>query len=211
MNVLVIGANGKIGQKIVGLLGKSDHQVTAMVRKEEQMPKLEELGAKTVKGDLEKDISHAVKGADAVIFTAGSGAKTGADKTILIDQEGAIKAMDEAESHNVKRFVIVSAMIPEDASEADDAMKPYFAAKKRADEYLKNSSLNYTILRPGRLSDEEGTGKIAAAESLNFKSDIPRDDVAQVAVEALENDKTYKKTIEILSGDKTISDALKSL
>ena len=112
MNVLVIGANGKIGQKIVGLLGKSDHEVTAMVRKDEQVPKLEDLGAKTVKGDLEKDISHAVKGADAVIFTAGSGGKTGADKTILIDQEGAIKAMDEAESKGVKRFIIVSAMIP---------------------------------------------------------------------------------------------------
>lgn len=211
MNVLVIGANGKIGQKIVGLLGKGDHQVTAMVRKEEQMPELEKLGAKAVLGDLEKDITHAVEGSDAVIFTAGSGAKTGADKTILIDQEGAIKAADAAVAKNVDRFIIVSAMIPEDLNEADEAMKPYFAAKNRADDYLKNTSLNYTILRPGKLTDEEGTGKIDAAESLGRKADIPRDDVAQAAVEALGNAATYKKTIELLSGDQPISEALKNL
>ena len=211
MNVLVIGANGKIGRQIVGLLGKSEHQVTAMVRKDDQIPQIEELGAKTVKGDLEKDISHAVKGAEAIIFTAGSGAKTGADKTILIDQEGAIKAMETAESQNVKRFIIVSAMIPEDISESEEAMKPYYAAKNRADEYLKHSTLNYTILRPGKLSDEEGTGKIDAAVSLGYKSDIPRADVAQVAVDALENDNTFKKTIELLSGDQPILEALRSL
>ncbi|WLD93831.1 SDR family oxidoreductase [Alkalihalobacillus sp. AL-G] len=211
MKVLVIGANGQVGKQLVELLGKSEHEVTAMVRDTDQIPTMEKLSAKTVTGNLEKDFSHAVAGADAVIFTAGSGAHTGYDKTILIDQEGAIKAMDTAKSLGVKRFIMLSSIIPKRLADAPESMKPYYAAKNRADEYLKGTNLDYTIVRPGRLTNEPGSGKIDAAVSLGYKSSIPRADVAHVLFETLEQENTYSKTFEILSGDDSISKALRNV
>lgn len=212
MKVLVIGANGQVGTHVIKSLAERGHEAVGMIRNTDQVKAIEDAGGKTVLGDLEKDFSQALYGCEAVIFAAGSGPHTGADKTIMIDQEGAIKAIDEAKQQGIKRFVMLSTVGSDDPEQGPDNMKPYLYAKKRADEHLKATNLNYTILRPGSLSNDPGTGQIRAAESLDDKSgQIPREDVAAVLTEILENDNTYHRTFEILNGDLSISDALGQL
>ena len=110
MRVLVIGANGKIGKQVVEKLAKTEHEPVAMVRDPKQVTQFENIGAKTIVADLEQNFEKAFDKIDAVIFTAGSGGHTGADKTIIIDQEGAIESIDLAKKYGVKRFMIVSSM-----------------------------------------------------------------------------------------------------
>ena len=118
MRVLVIGANGQVGHQLVEKLKDKGHQPVAMVRKEEQVEQFKEKGIDTVLGDLQKDFSHAFEGVDSVVFAAGSGGDTGADMTVLIDQEGAIESVDNAKKTGVKHFVMLSSMgadAPKDA------------------------------------------------------------------------------------------------
>lgn len=128
MKVLVIGANGQIGQLIVENLQAADgFSPVAMVRKEEQKAGLKEKGITSVLADLEgpvEDLTKAMKGCDAVVFTAGSGGKTGADKTLLIDLDGAVKCVEAAEAANVKRFVMISALQANNRENWNDALRP---------------------------------------------------------------------------------------
>ncbi|MEI5908674.1 SDR family oxidoreductase [Bacillus spongiae] len=212
MNVLVVGANGGTGQIIIQLLGRSEeHHAIAMIRDETQANHLMELGAKaTVLADLEKDIEQALQGCDAIIFAAGSGSKTGADKTKSVDEAGAMKLIDAAEKLGVTRFIMLSSVGADNPQMGPtDSMKVYLKSKGIADEYLKDSSLNYTIVRPGRLSYDDGIDKITLAQKLNdYSGSIAREDVAKVLVESLTLQNTYKKTFEILSGQMSITEAL---
>lgn len=170
MNVLVVGANGKIGEQLIDLLKEnSAYTPVAMVRKEEQVDKFEEKGVETRLANLEdsvEELQKAVKGCEAVVFSAGSGGSTGPDKTLTIDLDGAVKMMEAAEKEGVDRFVMVSAHQAHNRENWGEEIKPYYVAKHYADRILTESGLNYTILRPGGLKDEEGTGKIKVAENL---------------------------------------------
>lgn len=213
MNVLVIGANGQIGKRLVKELKSSGHQPKAMIRKEEQKSWFEEEGIETVLADLEEDFSHAFEGVEAVVFTAGSGGHTPKSQTKVIDQDGAIKAIDLAEDTGVSRFIMVSALKanrnPDDWSEA---MQHYYEAKSAADKYLRKSNLNYTVLMPGRLSNEEGTGKVDLGERIDLDNrSITRDDVAAVIVEILEKEGTFGKSLELLQGETNIKKAVDEL
>ncbi|RDW22449.1 NAD(P)-dependent oxidoreductase [Oceanobacillus arenosus] len=215
MKVLLIGANGQIGKHLVRQLQESEeHSLKAMVRREEQAEALKESGVNAVVANLEgsvEEIAGAVEGSDAVIFTAGSGGNTGADKTILVDLDGAIKSIEAAEKVGAERFIIVSAIGADKRdSWADSPIKPYMAAKHYADEALVASALNYTIVRPGGLLNEPGTEKVSIAESLPGGS-VPREDVASTIVAALNEEKTYRQSFDLLSGDTPIADALKNL
>lgn len=215
MNVLVIGANGQVGRNVVKELAETNHEATAMVRKEEQVDKLKELGAsKVVLADLEKDFSDAFEGIDAVIFAAGSGPSTGADKTLTIDLWGSVKAAQYAQEKGVKRFVQLGSVGSDDPDAGGEAMKPYLVAKRTADELLQATDLDYTIVRPGALSDEEKSGKIEVSlegfSSLEGRS-IPRADVAHVLVEVLDRSNTYNKVFEVLQGDQPASEQLNSI
>lgn len=212
MNVLVAGANGNTGRQIVELLIEQDHYVRAMIRDNAQAEELEKLGAKPVLADLEQDVEFAVEGCDAVIFAAGSGPHTGTDKTIAVDQEGALKLIKAAENNAVNRFVMLSARGTEHPDNGPEKLKPYLEAKAKADTALQKSRLNFTIVRAGKLTDGNATGKIKAGKKLQDEGgDISRADVAMTMVTALENENTYRKTIEILSGDTPIEGALTSL
>ncbi len=214
MKVLVVGANGGTGRHILEMLGKSnDHQAVAMIRDITQSAELEKLGiSETVLADLENEVDHAVEGCDAILFAAGSGSKTGPEKTVSVDQEGAIKLVKAAEKHGVDRFVMLSTVGADDPDYGPDSMKHYFKAKKKADDALRESSLTYTIVKPGRLSYDTGTGKIRAAVKLDdYSGKIPREDVAKVMIESLTLENTYGKAFEFLSGDTDITEALKSL
>lgn len=215
MNVLVIGANGQVGRNIVKELAETNHKAIAMVRKEEQIDEMKKLGAtNVVLGDLEKDFSGAYDGVDAVIFAAGSGPKTGADKTLTIDLWGSVKAAQYAQEKGVKRFVQLGSVGSDNPDAGGEAMKPYLVAKRTADDLLKTTDLDYTIVRPGALSDEEKSGKIEVSldgfSSLEGRS-IPRADVAHVLVDVLDRNNTYRKVFEVLQGDQPASDQLNSL
>jgi uncharacterized protein YbjT (DUF2867 family) len=213
MNVLIIGANGKIGTILARKLKNTPHQPIAMVRKKEQQKAFEGSGIRTVLADLEKDFDHAYDGINAVVFTAGSGAHTGNDKTHLIDRLGAKKAIDLAVKHKVDRFIMVSAFGADASPEQwPGSMAHYYEAKADADKHLMQSNMNYTILMPGRLTDDDGTNNVELGSKIDKRSgSIPRTDVATVVQKALDNEKTYGKNLELLSGDIPSDEALNNL
>lgn len=216
MKVFVIGASGQIGKQLITLLHESkEHTVKAMVRSQEQATFLENVGVEVALANLEdtvKTIAEAAKGCDAIVFTAGSGGSTGADKTLLIDLDGAVKAIEAAETANIDRFIMVSALQAHNRENWNEAIKPYYVAKHYADRMLMQSSLNYTIIRPGGLVNESGTGKIQAATNITNESRmIPREDVAKTILASLEEEKTYKIGFDIVSGDSFIKDAIQSI
>lgn len=203
-NILVVGATGTTGKKVVRLLKESQYfEPVAMIRKESQSAEFKAHQVKTVLGDLEQDISHTVKNIDKVVFAAGSGGK----KVVEIDQEGAKKMVDAAHEAKVKKFVMLSSM-GADAPEEAKQLKEYLKAKHNADEYLKSSSVPYTIVRPGALTNEKGTGKISLGKSLSKEGSISRADVAQVLSRVLHDDAPKNETFELLSGDTIIGEAI---
>lgn len=196
----------------MNLLLERDHHVRAMIRNPDQIEEMKKMGADYVIADLEQDVNFAVEGCDAVIFAAGSGPDTGSDKTISVDQDGAIKLIRACEENAVNRFIMLSAMGTDKPEEGPNKLQDYLKAKATADEKLKKSNLNYTIIRPGPLNDNDMTGKIMAEKHLkNREGEISRADVATTIAESLNNENTYRKTFEILSGNKPIGVALATL
>ena len=208
MKVLVVGANGKVGTLLCGKLwGAHDFSPVALIRDHRQQTKFTAIGVPAVTADLEEGVAKYLAGLDAVVFTAGSGSKTGPDKTTDVDQNAAIRLMEDCEQQNVKRFVMISA-IGADPNSQSDRIQHYLRAKGHADVRLRSSKLDYTILAPGTLNDEKGTGQIQASEKLPHHGFIPREDLAAVIVETLRNYMTIGKTIELISGSKKIKPAL---
>ena len=211
MRVLVAGANGQVGQHIVRLLVERGHEVRAMIRDEDQAQRLRELGGEPIVADLEGDVSPTAEGCDAVIFSAGGGPGSGAEKKETVDYGGASKLIQAAVEHGVNRYLIVSTVGAHDPESANEKMQPYLRAKARADQELKQSGLDYTIVRPGPLTDEQGTGRIDASTAFGRRKEIPREDVARTIVVALEQRNTVGKTFEVFAGDTPIEEALESL
>lgn len=212
MNVLVAGSHGAVGRRVTDRLSESDHEVRAMVRKEEQLPEMESLGVDAVLADLrnDDDVERAVRGCDAVIFAAGSGAGTGLDKTRAVDRDGAIRLVDAAQAEGADRFVMLSSMGADPTAEGG-GMNVYYRCKGVADVHLHDSGLVHTVVRPGRLTDDEGTGRVDAAVELGRSGEIPRDDVARVLVACLGREAVFGRTFEVLSGDTPVEEALESL
>ncbi|MDN4619602.1 SDR family oxidoreductase [Paenibacillus sp. PsM32] len=214
MNIAIIGANGQIGKILTTQLAANQHKVSAVIRKPEQAEALEKVGAQAVLADLEgsvEDLTKVLQGADAVVFAAGSGGSTGADKTLLIDLDGAVKSMEAAEKAGISRFVLVSALYAEDRTQWPDDMKTYYVAKHYADKMLEASSLDYTIIRPGGLLNDSGTGKVKLVEHLGEKGSIPREDVASVIASILDQSSTYRRSFDLVSGDDAIEEAIQSV
>jgi uncharacterized protein YbjT (DUF2867 family) len=211
MRVLVAGANGQIGKHVVRLLAEEGHEVRALIRDESQASGLRELGGEPVVADLEGEVTHTVEGCDAVIFSAGGGPGSGAEKKETVDRQGAVKLIEAAKEHGARRYVMVSAMGAADPESGSEAMQPYLFAKARADQALQESGLDYTIVRPGSLTNDPGTGRVEIAPSLGKRGEIPREDVASTIVATLERQNTFGKTFEVLSGDTPIEEALDRL
>lgn len=207
-NILIAGATGATGKRVIEILNSSESfNPLALIRKEEQQQIFDDMEVESVLGDLEGDVSHVMKGIDKVIFAAGSGSKTGPDKTIAVDQEGAKKLIDAAKKAKAKKFVMLSAM-GTDAPEEHKELENYLRAKKEADDYLRASGLNYTIVQPGRLSDDLGLAKVKVAEKLNEKGEISRDDVAFILVMSLADPLVKNMSFEALEGGESIKSAL---
>lgn len=211
MTVSVIGANGGIGRRLLSRLDDAGHEPIGIVRSEDQFDAIRERGGEPRLGDLEGDFASALDGADAVVFTAGSGGSTGWDKTILVDLWGAERAVKACEERDIDRFVMISSRGADDPERRQGPIKPYIVAKHIADRTLQQSSLDETILRPTRLTDEEGTGRVAAyfGEDPETGESIARADVAQVVVECLDDDATIGHAITLYGGDTPIAEALR--
>src|SRR5919202_7099579 len=160
MNVLVAGAHGKTARRLVRILTEEGHEVLGLVRKEEQMPDVEADGAEPVLVDLEEEevegaVRRAVEGCDAIVFAAGAGPGSGAARKETMDYGGAVKLIEAAERHGVRRYLMLSAMGAADPESGSEEMRPYLSAKARDEVRLESSDLDYTIIRPGSLTNEE--------------------------------------------------------
>lgn len=224
MKVLVAGANGKTARHLVRMLVADGHEVRGLVRKEGQLAEVGANGAEPVLVDLEGDavgeafkgafggaVGAAVGGCDAVIFAAGAGPGSGDARKETMDFGGAAKLVEAAEGRGVRRFVMLGTMGADDPEGGPEAMRPYLRAKARADERLRRSGLDWTIVRPGGLTDGAGTGRIEAAKSLGRRGRIPREDTARTLADVLDIANTSRKTFEVLAGGTPIREALESL
>lgn len=216
MKILVVGANGQIGKHLVKLISESgDHSAVAMIRKQEQAAYFTELGAEVAIVDLEGEIDGivgAAAGVDAIVFTAGSGAHTGKDKTIMVDLDGAVKTIEAAKVAGVKRFIMVSSFDTrrEAIQSAPESFAPYVAAKHYADEWLKRTDLDYTIVHPGLLTNDAGIGTVQAAPEVE-RGAVPREDVAKVIFSCLLHNSTIGKEFQLVTGTTPIDEAVKNL
>lgn len=213
MSILVIGANGGVGSKLVDQLTQDGEDFTAGVRSEEQQKQLEERGIKAQLIDVEKDdidtLKEKVKGFDKVIFSVGSGGNTGADKTITVDLDGAVKTIEASKIAGVQRFIMVSTYDSRrQAFDASGDLKPYTIAKHYADEYLKQSGITYTIVHPGLLLDQSGSGKIDVGAFFEGNGAIPREDVATVLKEVAHEDGEDNQEFQIVQGSTDIKQAI---
>ncbi len=207
-NILIAGANGTTGRIIVDLLKESAHyRPIAMVREIEQKDRFENENVTAVLADLEGDLSQALAEIkfDKVIFAAGSKGKN----IEGVDQEGAKRLIDVAKGAGVEKFVMLSSMGADDPSQNAD-MEDYLRAKQNADNYLQASGLDYVIVRPGHLSNEDGKGTIVLGNKLSTKGSISRSDVARTLVEVLHAGGKQNQVFEILEGETAIEQAVQS-
>jgi uncharacterized protein YbjT (DUF2867 family) len=211
MKTLVIGAHGKIGRVLCSKLVSAGRPVRAMVRQEAQRSALEQRGAEVVLGDLEGAFEHALEGCDALVFTAGSGGHTGGDKTLLVDLWGALRTLRACEARGVRRYLMVSALRAHDPDAGRPALRHYLVAKKIADEYLERTALDYTIVRPGRLTDDPGKGRVQLGPPGSVSAgEIAREDVAEMLVACLAAPRTRRSCFDLVTGSTPIAEALAS-
>ncbi len=214
MNVLVVGANGRTGRHILPLLKQAGHTARAMIRNYDQRDEIEALGAEVVAGDLEKPLGYAVGKNRACIFAAGSGSKTGPEKTIDVDFHGAVRLIETCERMKIRRFIMLSSMNTDDPQSGPEKLRHYLSAKAAADERLRTSLMNWTIVRPGYLSDEPSHDMVEISPnlgSLEGAGSIGREDVAKVLVACLPRDNTVGKTFDVLGGKTPLEEALDSI
>ncbi len=207
--VLVAGGHGQIALKLYPNL---DREGRGLIRDPDQADDLRAAGAEPVVFDLESDddLARHVEGADAVVFAAGAGAGSGDKRKQTVDLGAAVKLIRACEAAGVKRYLMVSAMGAADPASGSEEMRPYLEAKAEADEALRESDLEYTIVRPGRLTDTEATGQVTVGESLDY-GEVTRTDVALVLAACLNEPNTIGKTFDLVGGDTPLAEALRSL
>jgi uncharacterized protein YbjT (DUF2867 family) len=209
MTTLVIGANGQIGRLFCELAQAAGEPVKAMIRDAAQQEWFEQHGIATVVADLEGDFRHAFDGCDQVLFTAGSGPHTGADKTLLIDLYAATRVVDLARELGLERYVMVSAMRAERPLEAPEALRPYMAAKFAADAYLRASGVPHVILKPGRLIDEPATRRVAVSlDETGGEITVSRANVAHALLHLVRHRRLVNREFGLLDGERKIAEAL---
>ena len=214
MDVVVAGGHGKIALRLLRLLAARGDTARGLIRNPDHAADLDAIGAVGVLCDLEGDdvdVAAAIAGADAVVFAAGAGPGSGAARKRTMDHLGAVRLIEAAQATGVDRYLMVSAMSagrPEHAP--DDVFAAYLEAKGAADDALRASGLAFTIVRPGLLTDEPGTGLVAAAPQLPSGA-IPRDDVAATLLAALDLPATAGLTFDLVSGDTPVTEALAAL
>ncbi len=213
MDVLIAGGHGKIAQRLLRLLAEGGHRGRGLVRNPDHEGDLRALGAEPVLFDLERDpgLDRVVAGADAVVFAAGAGPGSGAERKRTMDLGGAVALIEAAQAAGVRRYVMVSSVGAHDPAAGGDAMRPYLEAKAQADAALQASGLEWTVVRPGGLTDDPGTGHVDASREQGRRGQVPRDDVAAVLLAVLQEPDTAGVTFELFTGDVPVADAVRAL
>jgi nucleoside-diphosphate-sugar epimerase len=214
MRVVIAGGHGKIGLILARQLSERGDQVVGIIRNPDHSAEVRAAGADAVVLDLETatvdEVGAHVRGADAVVFAAGAGPGSGAARKETVDRDAAILLADAAEAAGVRRYVMVSAMgadadAPDDVAD-DSVFVAYLRAKGAADDNVRaRAALDATIVRPGHLTDESGTGRVRIATSTG-RGSIPRADVAAVLTAVL--DSGHTGTFDLISGDTPVAEAL---
>ena len=212
MDVVVAGGHGKIGLRLLRLLADRGDRARGLIRNPEPAIDLHNVGAEAVVCDIEErdDISDCVRGADAVVFAAGAGPGSGPERKRTVDYAGAVKLINAAKKNGIDRYLMVSAIRVDRPEDWPEPMIPYYEAKRDADEALMESGLTYTIVRPGGLTDDAGTGLVEIGSGLE-RGEIPRDDVAATLLVALDAANTYGRAFDVVSGDDPVEDAIANL
>ncbi|MFC7957967.1 SDR family oxidoreductase [Rhodococcoides kroppenstedtii] len=211
--IAIVGGHGKIALKLAKLLTESGHEVSSLIRNPDQTPDIEQAGATAVVADVENQTTEQIAGTiaehDAVVFAAGAGGGN-PDRTYAVDRDAAIRTVDAAQSAGVSRFLLVSyfGAGPDHGVAPDNSFYAYAEAKAEADQHLKNSDLDWTIVAPSSLTDDAGTGSIRTKEQGATGESVSRDDVAAVLASALDTPSTSRRMIEFDQGDTPIADAL---
>lgn len=216
MDVVVAGAHGQIGLRLVRLLAARGDRVRGIIRNPAHAVALMAAGSEVLVLDLEEAgpsaVQEAIAGADAVVFTAGAGPGSGAARKWTLDVGGAVKLVDAARGAGVPRFVIVSSMSADHPERSDDdGFRVYLEAKGAADAVVRASGLQYTVVRPGRLTDAAGEGLVTVSTSGGEYGEIPRDDVAALLVAVLDTPATAGLTFDVITGDTPIAQATAAL
>jgi uncharacterized protein YbjT (DUF2867 family) len=213
MDVAIAGGHGKIGLQLGKLLAERGDRARGLIRKPEQADDLVEGGIEPVLCDLEGegDVAAAIRGADAVVFAAGAGPGSGAERKWTLDYGGAVKLIEAAKKEEVGRYLIVSSIGADNPpAQGGGVFGEYLRAKAKADRELEASGLGFTIVRPGSLTDDPPTGRVAIGQGLD-RGRIPRADVADVLAAALPAHNAVGKTFELISGETPIEEAVAGL
>jgi uncharacterized protein YbjT (DUF2867 family) len=213
MDIAIAGGHGKIGLQLGKLLAERGDRVRGLIRKPEQADDLVEGGIEPVLCDLEadSDVATAIHGADAIVFAAGAGPGSGAERKRTMDYGGAVKLIEAAKAEGARRYLIVSSMGAADPPpEGGGVSGEYLRAKAEADRALEASGLDHTIVRPGRLTDDPPTGRVTLGNGLD-RGEIPRADVVTVLAAALPAPNTVGKAFELVSGETPVEEAVAAL
>ncbi|KQY64622.1 MULTISPECIES: SDR family oxidoreductase [unclassified Nocardioides] len=208
--IAIIGGHGKVALHLARILSGAGHQVSSVIRNPDHAADVAATGATPVTADVEhldtSALAELVAGHDAVVFSAGAGGGS-PDRTYAVDRDAAIRVVDAAAQSDVRRFVMVSyfGAGPDHGVPSDNSFFHYAEAKAAADEHVRASSLDWTVLGPSTLTEEPATGKIDVGGS---SASVSREDVALVAATVLGDDATIKRTIEFNNGATPIAEAL---
>jgi nucleoside-diphosphate-sugar epimerase len=219
MRIAIAGAHGQVARRLGRLLSGRGDTVVGIVRNPAHEPDLDADGVEPVVLDLETasvdQVAEVVRGADAVVFAAGAGPGSGTERKHTVDRGGAVLLADAAERAGVRTYLLVSSMGVEQARKGtppgmDPVFAVYLQAKLRAeDEILPRPGLDTTIVRPGRLTDDPGTGRVTLGHGIEF-GDVPRDDVAAVLAEILRAGKV-NDVVEVVGGPTPLEEAVAGL
>ncbi|MEU6395182.1 SDR family oxidoreductase [Streptomyces sp. NPDC046939] len=215
MRIVIAGGHGQIALRLERVLSARGDEVAGLIRKAEQGDDLRAAGAEPVLCDLEsasvEEVAAHLQGADAAVFAAGAGPNSGAPRKDTVDRGAAVLFADAAERAGVRRYVIVSSMGADSAHEGDEVFDVYLRAKGAADDDVRRrTGLDWTILRPGSLTNDAGTG-LVRLEASTGRGPVPRDDVAAVIAELVDTPATAGLTLELVSGSTPVTVAVKSV
>ena len=215
MRIVIAGGHGQIARQLGRLVAQDGHEVVGLIRKAEHVPDLEADGIGWKQLDLEdtsvEQLTEAVRGADAVVFAAGGGPDGNAARKETVDKGAAVMLADAAIAAGVRRYVMVSSMGQDQLEEdSDDVFQVYLRAKRDADDHVRaQEALDWTIVQPGKLTDDVPTGTVAVGD-LDYGS-VTRGDVAHVLAEVLESDSTIGRTFAVVAGDRPVAEAVRKL
>lgn len=211
MDVAIAGGHGRIALHMTRMLTDAGDHVRSLIRDAKQAGEIEAAGGEPVLCDLElakpAEIVEAIAGVEAVVFAAGAGPGSGAPRKETVDYAAAVKLIEAARTAGVRRYLMISSRRADPDHPGDDVFDVYLRAKGRADAELARSGLVYTIVRPGRLTDERATGRVRVGESVGQGS-IPREDVATLLAACLRSDEALDRAFEVISGDVPIAEAV---